>query len=804
MTASYDSSLSADKCELHAWALEGNSEGVQSSINAGANANDIDASGRSAVMCAIAGVHWTDISVAHDEKFMTPSRLQAIDTLIRQPDVSLFTLNAPQHAFNDATPLGMATWLNMDEAVRILLENTLGSVAVDGTDMHGSTPLMYAARDGLFAIAKLLLEHGARPDLRALNHRTAIQYALTQPRVLYLCETMLRRHRIHEWKAESEDFLQQTVSSFSVLKTLEAPSSSLFTSDSLLKTTCAILQHIRSNDTQALCSTLFSSYDAPLVNNWDRNGWSPIHHAASMPEPSIRVLDTLYCAGADVALFSEHEHYTALHCFAFSDHGKSSPQTLHKYASRLIHDLRAPLSARDKNGDTCIHIAASHGHSIEILQILLNFDPSHSVRDLCNAKGLTAWEAAKPQFRLAFGDAELLRPESSLSTHTLRPAQGQYSIQSYMEESPVSPLHWRISFSLGDFDVSAASHQLIDYLRISSPSLRQGNDVWHIKYLESLMVEMNQLHLVIIDHLRARATEASNVLKEMEDEAHDVTTFFDSVTYSVNAKLREQGLEPWAHSRVSEDSDLTCVSSGTKSATPSIIISDEEGAVSSSSSIRTKTTPSTKSRFVAWIKRKSSASAISKVANPLSSPPKKNARRLGPASSESLNGVEPSSVNATLLNSGITFRVVGKDLEDVQDTLVSNKQLLDSASRSISRVDRILKRALKARKTMIENLQSNAENDPFTHGSSTSLSTKASFASIISVSTITSQLSLGGESSNGILAENDDEDTRAIRRHLLRKIEARHIGMLDEIEKTALWLKAVRDIVNGVKRRTYV
>ncbi|KAJ3720673.1 ankyrin repeat-containing domain protein, partial [Lentinula raphanica] len=99
---------------------------------------------------------------------------------------------------NDATPLGMATWLNMSEAVRVLLKSSLDSVAVDGTDKYGATPLMYAARDGSLDIADLLLQHGARPDIRAMNHRSAIQYALYHPNLLYSCENVVRRHRLNE------------------------------------------------------------------------------------------------------------------------------------------------------------------------------------------------------------------------------------------------------------------------------------------------------------------------------------------------------------------------------------------------------------------------------------------------------------------------------------------------------------------------------------------------------------------------------------------------------------------------------
>jgi hypothetical protein len=73
---------------------------------------------------------------------MSASRLNVLRILLRHPDISLFTLNAPQHAMNGVTPLGMAAWLNMDEAVRVLLEDSAETVSVDGMDTHGATALM--------------------------------------------------------------------------------------------------------------------------------------------------------------------------------------------------------------------------------------------------------------------------------------------------------------------------------------------------------------------------------------------------------------------------------------------------------------------------------------------------------------------------------------------------------------------------------------------------------------------------------------------------------------------------------------
>ena len=77
---------------------------------------------------------------------MTPNRLNAIRLLLGHPRISLFTLNAPQNSTNGVVPLGMAAWLNMPEAVRLLLEGSAAAVSVDGMDAHGATALMCKKR----------------------------------------------------------------------------------------------------------------------------------------------------------------------------------------------------------------------------------------------------------------------------------------------------------------------------------------------------------------------------------------------------------------------------------------------------------------------------------------------------------------------------------------------------------------------------------------------------------------------------------------------------------------------------------
>ena len=74
-----------------------------------------------------------------DASFGLQSRVAVLTTLIRNDSTSFYALNAPTRG---VTPLGLAAWLNVPDVVRVLLEESLGLVAVDGTDALGVTPLM--------------------------------------------------------------------------------------------------------------------------------------------------------------------------------------------------------------------------------------------------------------------------------------------------------------------------------------------------------------------------------------------------------------------------------------------------------------------------------------------------------------------------------------------------------------------------------------------------------------------------------------------------------------------------------------
>jgi ankyrin repeat protein len=128
-----------------------------------------------------------------------------------------------------------------------------------------------------------------------------------------------------------------------------------------------------------------------LVNLPDSNGWGLIHHCVATEEPSRDILDALYCAGADVSLFTLQEQQTALHILAHyactSTINPDRTHSLRDFTLHLIEDLRAPLAARDKNDETCIHIAAEHGNSIDLLTLFLTCDTTGAIREFKNSRG---------------------------------------------------------------------------------------------------------------------------------------------------------------------------------------------------------------------------------------------------------------------------------------------------------------------------------------------------------------------------------------------------------------------------------
>ncbi|KAF5379780.1 hypothetical protein D9615_005707 [Tricholomella constricta] len=946
---------SFDHFGLHTAATAGDDEAVARALRYGADINSLDGAGRTALMCAVAGEHWQDID-ASDASFMTPRRLNTIRLLLNHPKVSLFTLNAPQSSMNGVIPLGMAAWLNMEEAVRLLLDDSSDAVSVDGMDAHGATALMYAARDGGLRVVQLLLSHGARPDFRDCNHRTSVQFALEHPQILWLCESILRRHRWRESQSAdrnklfpgSEELLELAYSSMPS-DSLDPPPLSIFSSQATSRLTDTLISSIASSDLSFLRSLVFSPalpsssppalypMSAPiLVNRPDANGWSPIHHCVAAPLPCIDMLDALYCAGAEVALFTTYEHFTPLHILAqsarMSSENKEHALSLYNFIVHLIRDLRAPLSARDKNDETCIHLAAEHGNCINLLMVLLDFDTTGSIRELRNARGFTALEVSKPEFRAAFGEnAEKLRSVSSLSMRTIRPTGSFASLVSFSESQPIVYDDALSLCSPLDLDIEESTHQLLFNLRSTSPSINYSNDPVTLSRLSNLLAEATHLSQGILRQFRARVKEASKELQDLRSHSETVQLLLDHVTQAAVAKLGDKGFDTFRRRRArdSEDSQLTMFNRSRSTSMTSIAKSNriDENHVSVATQtilldLRSAHPSKSSARSVTWsdwleglvsseaspsssyadlladlteveralIEHRYKMEASGAEWNELASPgmdvklkqlekkyrkledkirdlesadrkaelrdsgsPKKGKLRTwikriithekaptaklqivldiderGCAVARQAKSVEDLleekaeaecvaedvafdvRIEAALRTSKVVLNASKRDLYTIEQCLASAEQFIQLANHSISRAERVFKRAVKKREFMIAELRAAAASDKNTSGRRdvgtpgalgfSLLSLRPSIASLSSVNSAHSSC----PSVTPTLMENDDDDTRTIRRLLLRKIEAGVVGSYDEMDKVLGWQRIVKEAVRGVKRRAYL
>ncbi|PPR05968.1 hypothetical protein CVT24_004632 [Panaeolus cyanescens] len=940
---------------LHKAALYGDEEGVRRALDDGADVNALDSAGRTSVMCAVAGENWQNID-ACDASHMSQKRLNVLKMLLGHADISLFTLNAPQSSMNGVIPLGMAAWLNLPQAVRVLLEESAGAVSVDGMDGHGATALMYAARDGSLEVVKLLvgasLKSPVSLTLSTKNHHsspmalgqisetviTVLQFNLhsrilrSSGSVKAFYDVTGGARAITRLASDSEQLVDLACASMPFSDDLQPPPLSIFTPEAISRLTTTLISSIRSSEVSFIQSLLFSPsvhassppalypMSVPvLVNIPDSKGWSPIHHCVSVDHPSIDILDALYLAGADVALFTIHEQQTPLHLIArFARSSSNSPDhihSLHDFILHLIHDLRAPLSALDKDDETCLHIAAEHGHSLDLLMLLLDCDTSGTVREIKNSRGLTALEVAKSEFRAAFGADN--RPSSALSTYTIRPTGSFASLASLAELHSFYSGVQNDSLSLytsANIDIDSVVQNLLTSLRSSSPSIKHSNTLAHVQYLENCIQDTREQCHSIVQHFRGRIEEASKAVEDLQKNAEKIHSICNAIAIASKGRLVLRGITPILPKRRyrdSEDSQLTVasindsellsgalqsprsvdtenylVSVGTQTALMDLY--GVHGTISRSDPawidhflrspeptpcrtyfeglwdveqelllLQQQTTSlhssETSSKAVTRLKQliKKKARLEEKIRElDLEPKPEKKESVFGsakawfkrmmvpvPAASQKLEIVydldpehcgvghevktaKPStlhcddaidaSITTALRTSQIVLDQAERDLQSINECLAAAEQFIDLANHSISRTHRVVRRAIKKREAMINDLHSTAlkvadaisrgELSPGLLGYSSAITTRASFASISTIYSVAS--SVGSVAAT--LTENDDEDTRIIRRLLLRKIEAQTSGAWDEVDKVVGWLPIVKEAVRGVKRRAYL
>jgi hypothetical protein len=296
------------------------------------------------------------------------------------------------------------------------------------------------------------------------------------------------------------------------------------------------------------------------VNAPDTEAWSPIHYCASLKQPSIEVLDILYCAGADVSLFSKTGNCTPLHCLARRKRGpdalrdQASNDALYRFVVHLVRNLRAPLQARDNNNETCVHVAAEHGDSAEVLRAMLDSDPEHTVSEMRDSRGyvillileidnryrtlrprLTPFEVAKPEFRSLFSHFhEERRPVSSASHATVRPLRYSGSNMSLLTLTALSPpLDDNVSPSV--FEKVLDSLNAITMGLTLSPGFTSSEAA--LDRFDALLRDASSVSQGAISQLYSRLEEAREDVSRGRESWTSADTSLDTISQAVEERL---------------------------------------------------------------------------------------------------------------------------------------------------------------------------------------------------------------------------------------------------------------------------
>ncbi|KAL9538322.1 hypothetical protein MBANPS3_011015 [Mucor bainieri] len=326
--------------------LGGHPNMVRLLLSAGADINNKDGRGRTALVCAIYGLD-LDASNINTSNLHLISQTNAShfdimkNILLCHPNLYYATLDAPQYEIKGITPLCLASYLGKADIIQLLLED--GRVNVDGTDSKNATALMYAARDGNVPIVKMLLGYHASPDITDSHGWSAIQYAERNPEIVQLCEEVLRMKRselvtsnnctvnypinysklshllctIPNYPSSLSHLQFDTLKEIDHLDPSAAPLVHIIQS--------AFLQAIKIHDHLSLQTLLMKSPPLNgiqrcgplLINHHDpKTGLTAFHHAMrTKPLPSLDTITMLFQAGADM---NSQTYYgrTALHHLA--------------------------------------------------------------------------------------------------------------------------------------------------------------------------------------------------------------------------------------------------------------------------------------------------------------------------------------------------------------------------------------------------------------------------------------------------------------------------------------------------------
>lgn len=469
-----------ESCEYKATALNlavftGDVGLVSYLLDNGADVNLRDSRGRTALICAIYGIDTLTLDTS-TLACITKQELghaRVMDRLLRQPTLSLSSLNAPQDAIKGITPLALASYLGKDRIVASLLQDGT-HCQVNSCDRNGATALMYAARDGQSRVVELLLKHGASAEMTDINGCSAIQYGCQYPAIACMCEMALRKQRIGAVQRLLNDLPTVAIGDiksskfFTEVYNFLAKESGFHIDEGMIDQDClsanhaALTQAIRIKDIACIESMLLlpslwvssgkaNADEEGLANSLTlanyhepSSGLTPLHHALrSRPLPCLETILMLYQAGADLNAQTQYGR-TALHHLcrfgatvsvrsrrrsmtssvgsagitedgsALTSSGPTVSKDLAEHLAllaKILIKLGACINQTDANGYTPLMFTAQYQGLPEVVQVLLDNGADIGVR---NSKGHRAIDLAMENIKNLLQDQQTPQNRASL------------------------------------------------------------------------------------------------------------------------------------------------------------------------------------------------------------------------------------------------------------------------------------------------------------------------------------------------------------------------------------------------------
>jgi ankyrin repeat protein len=288
-------------------------------------------------------------------------------------------------------------------------------VNINQTNINGNTALSSAAAAGRAAAVKVLLEHGADVRLKDKDGQTAV-YGAVAAQHLQIVRLLLQHGcDINVTDNDGHTLLIVAAQSGAKLVTelLIQQGASLHAVDERQLTA---LHHAAHSSGTASTVRLLLAHGA-AVNARAFDGMTPLHSAAIVGQ--LQSAEVLLAAGADVYLRA-NDGATALHMAAARGYAAVVKLLLEHGAAAVMDSVQgqwcgccgpvsAVMSCKDvavlkllltagasvravtSRGNSCLHIAARHGHSAAVLCLLIKAGADlHAV----NSDGQTAAEVA--------------------------------------------------------------------------------------------------------------------------------------------------------------------------------------------------------------------------------------------------------------------------------------------------------------------------------------------------------------------------------------------------------------------------